>query len=388
MEKVRVKGKYYFGHPWIYSKKVVETGDARPGDSVLVYTTRGKFVGSALFNPNSTLALRVYSSSYVEFDYPFIKERIFKAREYRESIYPGASAYRVVFGESDYLPGLIVDKYGDGLVFQIFSLGVEKKKREVINALVDVFNPAFIYEKNDSLKRNDEGLQPIKRLVYGELSGPVEIEENGIKFLVDIENGQKTGFFLDQRENRAIVRKYAKGVEKALDLYSYTGGFTLNMLQAGAERVFAVDRSSTAIKLLEENVKLNGFDHTRVITFHKEVDDFLNEMLFSQEKFDLIIVDPPAFTHKRRSKENAIRGYIGLHDGVLRVLKPGGVVFTFSCSQYVGEEDLLDSFYQAARNQRRQFYVLEKLIQAKDHPILTGFPESFYLKGFVLKEVL
>ena len=388
MEKVRVKGKYYFGHPWIYSKKLVETGDARPGDSVLVYTTKGKFVGSALFNPNSTLALRIYSESYVEFDYPFIKERIFRAREYRESLYPGATSYRVVFGESDYLPGLIVDKYGDGLVFQILSLGVERKKQEVINALVDVFDPAFIFEKNDSLKRKDEGLPPIKRVVYGELPELVEIEENGVKFLVDIENGQKTGFFLDQRENREIVRKSGKDIEKALDLFSYSGGFTLNLLKAGAKKVFAVDRSSTAIELLEKNIELNGFESSRVITFRKDVDDFLNEMLFSQEKFDLIIVDPPAFTHKRRSKENAIRGYIALHDGVLRVLKPGGVIFTFSCSQYVGEAELLDSFYQAAKNHGRKFNILEKLIQAKDHPILVGFPESFYLKGFVLKEVI
>ncbi len=387
MEKVKVKGKYFLGHPWIYSKKVVETGNARPGDSVLVYTTKGRFIGSAIFNPNSTLALRVYSRGHVEFDYPFIKERIYKALEYRKKIYPDADSFRVVFGESDYLPGLIVDKYNKGFVFQILSLGVERKKREIINALVDVFDPEFIYEKNDSLKRKDEGLEPVKRVVYGELSGPIEIQENGLKFLVDIENGQKTGFFLDQRENRAIVRKYARDVENALDLFSYTGGFTLNLLKAGVKRVFAVDRSSTAIKILEENVRLNGFDSTRVITFKKEVDDFLNEMLFAGEKFDLVIVDPPAFTHKRRSKENARKGYIALHDGVLNVLKPGGMVFTFSCSQYIGEDDLLDSFYQAARKYGREFYVLEKLIQAKDHPILLGFPESFYLKGFVLKEV-
>ncbi len=388
MEKVRVKGKYYFGHPWIYSKKIVETGDARPGDSVLVYTTRGRFVGSALFNPGSTLALRIYSRSYVEFDYPFIKERIFRANEYRASIYPDANSYRVVFGESDYLPGLIVDRYANGLVFQILSLGVERKKKEVINALIDIFDPEFIYEKNDSLKRRDEGLEPVKRLVYGVLEEPVEIEENGIKYLVDIENGQKTGFFLDQRENREIVRRYARGVESALDLFSYTGGFTLNLLKAGVKRVFAVDRSSTAISLLEENVRLNGFDSSRVITFKKEVDEFLNEMLFAGEKFDLVVVDPPAFTHKRRSRENAIRGYVALHEGVLRVLKKGGTVFTFSCSQYIGEEELLESFYQAAKNSGREFFIVEKLIQAKDHPVLLGFPESFYLKGFVLKEAI
>ena len=387
MEKVKVKGKYFFGHPWIYSRKIVETGDARPGDSVLVYTTKGKFIGSAIYNSNSMLALRVYSRGHVEFDHPFIKERIYKALEYRKSVYPEANSFRVVFGESDYLPGLIVDKYNRGLVFQILSLGVEKKKREVINALVDVFNPEFVFEKNDSLKRKDEGLEPMKRVVYGELEGPVEIEENGLRFLVDVENGQKTGFFLDQRENRAIVRKYARDVESALDLFSYTGGFTLNLLKAGVKRVFSVDRSSAAIKMLEENVKLNGFDPAQVITFKKEVDDFLNEMLFSGEKFDLVIVDPSAFTHKRRSKENAKRGYVAVHEGVLSVLKPGGIVFTFSCSQYIGEDDLLDSFYQAAKNQGREFFILEKLIQAKDHPILLGFPESFYLKGFVLKEV-
>ncbi len=388
MEKVKVKGKYYFGHPWIFSKKLVETGDAKPGDSVLVYTTKGRFVGSALFNPESTLALRIYSRGHVEFDYPFIKERIFKAKEYREKIYPDARSYRVVFGESDYLPGLIVDKYENGLVFQILSLGVEKKKKDVINALIDVFDPDFIYEKNDSQKRKEEGLELIKRVVYGTLEGPIEIEENGIRFLVDIENGQKTGFFFDQRENRQIVRKFAGGVESALDLFSYTGGFTLNLLKAGVKRIFAVDRSSTAISLLERNVELNGFDPSRVITFKKEVDDFLNEMLFAGEKFDLVVVDPPAFTHKRRSRENAIKGYVALHEGVLRVLKEGGTVFTFSCSQYIGEEELLESFYQAARNVGREFYVLEKMIQAKDHPILLGFPESFYLKGFVLKEVV
>jgi 23S rRNA (cytosine1962-C5)-methyltransferase len=389
MRKVVVKGKDFdvAMHPWIYSKRVVDAGEAEPGEAVLVYSTKGKLLGSAIYNPKSKIALRLYSRERAEMDYYFIKERIMRAEKIRRVLYPEDNAYRMVFGECDGIPGLVVDRYNTGFVIQILSIGIERRKRDVVEALVDLFDPEFIYEKSDAVSRREEGLPEREGILYGSLPDPLIIQVSGIKYKVDLVSGQKTGFFFDQRDNRIIVERYAKNKHLALDLFSYTGGFTLHLLRAGVKKVYAVDRSKRALKLLQENLELNGFDPSRVVIFEKDVFDFLDEMILTGEQFDFIIIDPPSFTHKREGVESALKGYRTIHDRAIRLLSPEGLIATFTCAHYVTGEDLLGTFWAASKALGRPFYLFERLHQSKDHPVLLGFSESEYLKGFLLGEV-
>ncbi len=386
MKRVTVKGraKDYLTHPWIFSGKVVEDGGAAPGEAVLVYTTKGVFLGSAIYNPKSKIALRFYSRAKEELDYIAIKNRIYNAHLRRSRVIRKEKSYRIVFGESDDLPGLIIDRYGSGFSIQIISIGMEYRRGHIVDALVDLFNPEFIYEHSDSALRKEEGLPPRSELVHGELPDEVIIESAGMKYIVDIAGGQKTGFFFDQRNNRRIVEFYSRGASKGLDLFSYTGSFALHMLKGGVEIVYAVDRSASALELLKKNAELNGFERKRIVTFNKDAFDFLDEMALTSEKFDFIVLDPPSFTRKRSKVREALKAYRVLHEKAIALLNDGGFIATFSCAMYVGRDELLDSFYQAARKMRKNFYVLEHLHQAKDHPVLLGFPESEYLKGFLL----
>ncbi len=385
MRKVRVKGraKDYLTHPWIYSNNIVEDQGAAPGEAVLVYTTKNIFLGSAIYNPNSRIALRFYSREKEELDYIAIKTRIYNAHLRRSKTIRKEKSYRLVFSESDDLPGLIVDRYGNGFVIQIVSIGMEHRRGYIVEALVDIFNPIFVYDRSDSVLRRDEGLSPRSELVYGELPESIVIESAGMKYLIDIQQGQKTGFFFDQRNNRKIIEYYSKGVSRGLDLFSYTGSFALHMLKGGAEIVYAVDRSQPALDMIKKNAELNDIPPDRIVTFRKDAFEFLYEMALASEKFDLIVLDPPSFTRKRNKLKEALNGYRALHERAIALLNDGGMIATFSCSMYVSRKDLLDSFHQAARRMRKSFYVVENLYQAKDHPILLGFPESEYLKGYL-----
>lgn len=372
-------------HPWIYKKRVVDINAAQPGEDVLVYNTSGQFIGSYIFNPNSVLALRRYSYRPESLDYLALKERIYKAYETRRFLFRGTreTSYRVVFGESDMLPGLIVDKYENGLVFQITTLSMEKKKNEIVKALEDIFKPTFIVEKSDSVGRREEGLPPKISLVHGEIAEPIRIKVEGILYYVEILSGNKTGFFFDQRYNRLRLEHWSKG--RCLDLFCYTGGFTLHLLKGGAQKVFAVDTNQEALNILKENLLLNRFQKDSVTTFNKDVFEFLDEMVLAGESFDIIVLDPPAFTHKRKGKQGALKGYRVMHDRVLRLLRPSGILATFSCSMHISAEDLLESVARSASTLRRNLVVIERLRQSPDHPVLLGFHESEYLKGWILR---
>ncbi len=385
MRKVTVKGraKDYLVHPWIYSSNVVDDQGAAPGEAVFVYTTKNVFLGSAIYNPKSRIAVRFYSRSKENLDYIAIKNRIFNAHLRRSRIIRKEKSYRIVFGESDDLPGLVIDRYGDGFVLQLISVGMDMRRGHIVDALVDIFAPSFIYEKSDSALRKDEGLAPQTGLLHGELPEKILIESAGIKYLIDIEQGQKTGFFFDQRNNRKIIEFYSRNARKGLDLFSYTGSFALHMLKGGVETVYAVDRSPQALEAAKRNAQLNGFDPDRIVTFAKNAFDFLDEMHLSSEKFDIIVLDPPSFTKKRSKIKEALNGYRALHERAIALLKDGGLIATFTCSMYISRDDLMKTFYQAAKRLRKNFYVLENLYQAKDHPVLLGFPESEYLKGFL-----
>ncbi len=387
MKRVVVKGPAGRLHPWIYSKRIVDPGEAEPGDAVVVYNTRGRFLGSYLYNPRSVLALRRYSWKEEPLDYLAIKERLFRALEYREFLFRRSreTAYRWVHSEADGLPGLVVDRYERGVVFQINSLGMEKRRGDLLKALQDLWEPAFIVEKSDTAGRREEGLEPRQGVVYGELPEPLEITVAGMRYRVDVLKGNKTGFFFDQRDNRKVMETWARG--RVLDLFAYTGGFTLHLLKGGAQRVFAVEGNADNARLIHLNVEINGLDPQRVTVFRKNVFDFVEEMLLAGEQFDVIVLDPPAFTHKRQTRNGALKGYRLLHDRVIRLLRPGGLVATFSCAAHVTDQDLLESFQRAAETLGRSFRVVHRFQQAPDHPILLGFPESAYLKGWLFQAV-
>ncbi len=391
MKKVWVKGSvgWHKIHPWIYRKNVKRIDpDLEGGEYCAVYHEKGGFIGSAIYNPKTNIALRFYSRKEEPLEYQTIKLSIERALFYRKRYLPDEDSFRVVFGESDSLPGLVIDKYNKGIVFQIHSLGFERRRGDVIDAITDLFDPEFIVEKSNSHARREEGLERRNEVVFGDPPEELVITQSGFKYIVDVKEGQKTGFYFDQRDNRKKVAQYAQNAEKALDLFSYTGGFTLHLLNRGVKKVYAVDQSERALELLIKNLELNGFDRERVITFEKDVFDFLDEMILANESFDLIVIDPPAFAKGKKGVEGALKGYTILHDRAIRLLKRGGIIATFTCSQVISEEDLMLTLTKASQKLERHFYIMERLGQPVDHPILLGFPQSHYLKGFIVREVI
>ncbi len=387
LKKVVVKGSAsrYGMHPWIYSGNVINTNGATTGEHVVVYTRKGVFLGSALFNSESDIAIRFYSRKKEPLDYSTIKERLFNAEQLRRSMHIDNNAYRVVFSESDMLPGLIVDKYGMGFVIQVSSAGMEKRKRDIINAIVDLFNPNFIYEKSSLNARTQEGMENLNALIYGEFEDGIEVLINGIKFQLDIERSQKTGLFLDQSENWDAIEKYAEEKD-VLDLYAYTGGFTLHALRGRARRVYAVEQDKNASTKLLANVKLNNYNEKRIMPFTEDVVQFLREFKSTGLLFDLIVIDPPSFSRSKKTKERGIFKYREILSSALVYLKKGGMIALFSCSSYVKRDDLIGVIRSASSEKGREFLIVREMTQAKDHPVPVNFPESKYLNGFLLKE--
>ncbi len=358
-------------------------GKIQPGEIVALYDKFGQVVGSGFFNPNSFIRVRLYSTKLETLDSNLIEKRILRALKIRKELgFEGT--FRAFFSESDWLPGLIVDKYAEGLVVQILTYGMEVRRNELYDVLVKVFKPSFIYEKSSTPSRRKEGLQDREELVYGEVPEDYVVQINGVKFILDIH--QKTGLFLDQRENYLKVLQYVEDGETVLDAFSYTGGFTLHILKyrSGVERVVCMDQSERALQLLKENVKINDLRRGKVSILKGDIMEMLDDIDFT---FDTIILDPPAFTKRKNKKINALKGYDRLHAMALRKLKKGGKLITFSCAYHVSEEDLIQSVRKVAMEMGRHFVVVERLYQSKDHPFLLNFPESLYLKGLIFKEV-
>ncbi len=386
MRKVQVKGRpeAYTLHPWIYRSSFLGP-DADPGEAVVVYTARGKLVGSGFYAPTSFIALRLYSRQAEPFTFLTLKERLDQARVFRETRYPGTSTYRLAFSESDGLPGLIVDRYGSGLVFQINAWAFEVRRRDVVDALVDLFDPEFILEDSDSAARKKEGLTPRREVLHGHLPDTHTFELNGFTWSIRFEEGQKTGFFLDQRDNYMEIERLSRG-RRILDVFSYVGGFTLHALRGGAREVYAVDVSPQALDQLRENVRRH-FHEAPVFTFPGHAFQVLDQLILAGERFDGIILDPPAFAKEKKAVPRALSGYDRLHEKAMKLLAPGGWLVTFSCAYQVQESHLLESLERAARRVGRRFRILKVLRQAEDHPVLLGFPESAYLKGILVEEV-
>lgn len=367
------------GHPWVYLSDV-RSADASPGSVVRVADEHGNFLGHAFYSDKSQIAIRLLTRQDVAIDRAFFAERIRQAADYRRRVVQDTDAFRLVYSEADLLPSLIVDRYGDYLSLQTLSQATDRLKSEFIDILREEFSPKGIFERNDPKVRRLEGLEQKVGAVWGEVPAEIEASENGVKFLYDLAGGQKTGSFLDQRENHAAARKYASG--QALDCFSYQGSFALTIANA-CRHVEAVDLSAEALEFSRRNQELNGIKN---VNFHeRNVFDVLKEYDEAKRKFDIVILDPPAFAKTRDSIAAAERGYKEINLRALKLLKPGGYLVTCSCSYHISEALFLQIVAEAATDARRLVTVCERRTQAQDHPILLTMPESMYLKCLIVR---
>lgn len=369
------------GHPWVFRSDVVKDGGATAGAIVRVAGVRGEPLGFAFWSQRSEIRLRMLERG--EALAPgFLRDRIERALRWRGTVAAGAEAYRVVHGEGDGLPSLVVDRYGDYLSVQTLSQGTERAKPEIVAALVELLKPLGIVERNDPKVRTLEGLEQTVSVLHGEVPDRVEISEGDVRLAVDLREGQKTGLFLDQRENHLAARRYAKG--RVLDAFCYDGGFALQVAR-DAESVIAVDLSGEALARVKANAERNGLGN--VETRDANVFDLLHELDKREERFDTVILDPPAFAKSRDAIPKATRGYKEINRRALRILKPGGCLVTCSCSYHIHEDDFEAILADAATDAGATVTVVEKRRQARDHPVVLGVPETYYLKCFVLRRL-
>lgn len=393
-----------FGHPWLFSgaldqqnvKSLIGSGKLKSGDLVRVVNAAGEILATGYFNAQSQIAVRIFNfgPEEIEIDQKFFEKAFTEAEKQRENFMEMGdmgteaghltNAYRLVFSESDGLPGLIVDKYNEFLVIQIHTLGMDLLRDIVVGALEKVFKPKGIYERSDVDVRRKDGLKTLPTGVLAGSQPPDEYEicEHGVKFLVDIKHGQKTGFFLDQRENRCAVRSTSK--VEVLNLFSYSGGFSLAAAMGGGGKAgvktVSVDVDDHALELARKNFKLNGIDPANHEFVAEDVFKFLERSIAEGRQFDLVIVDPPAFVKSRENLSNAVNGYVRLNKMALKVLKAGGILATASCSSHVDQQLFRTIIFKAAMQAGADLVMLQSKIQPIDHPLRINFPEGEYLK--------
>ena len=366
------------GHPWVFRSDIARVqGEYTPGDVVTVRTVKGQFLAKACYNPQSQIALRVLTVKDEPIDRAFIFRRVKEAVDYRRT-FADLHSCRLIFAESDRLPAVIVDSFGDVLVLQCLCLGMERWKQDIVDALVEELHPAGIWERNDVPVRRLEGLEQTTGLLYGQVPDRVEMRENGIRFLVDVKEGQKTGFFLDQKENRAAIAPFVRG-RKVLDCFTHTGSFALHAGMYGAAEVTGVDISEYACRFAEENARLNGLED-RVHFVTANAFDLLSEQSRSGVQYGTVILDPPAFTKTRSAVPSAIRGYKEINLRAMKMVENNGYLITCSCSQHISPAAFLEIVRDAARDARVHLRQVEYRTQGKDHPILPAAPETQYLK--------
>ena len=369
--------RVYAGHPWVFRSDIARSkGDPQPGDTVRVTASNGRFLAMAVYNPASQIALRVLSRRDEPIDQAFIYRRVQEAVDYRRR-FADLRSCRLIFAESDGLPAVIVDSFGGVLSLQCLCLGMEKYKGMICDALMELLHPDGIYERGDVPVRELEGLPQVTGVLRGQVPDKVMIEENGVKFWVDVKNGQKTGFFLDQKENRAAIAPFVKGAE-VLDCFTHTGSFALHAARFGARHVTGVDISEFACQCARENAALNGFDQVDFVAANAF--DFLKEQCAAGAQYDVVILDPPAFTKTRHNLEAAERGYKEINLRGLKLLKHGGYLVTCSCSQHMLPGAFRDVVLSAAQDARVRLFQVEYRTQGRDHPILPAAPETQYLK--------
>lgn len=374
------------GHLWVFSNEIDSTeGDVAPGDAVEVRDAVGRLIGTGYVNPHSLIAVRLVSRSRVDISKDFLAKRIGDAVNLRERLWPGERTWRAVYSEADLLPGLIVDRYDSVIVAQSMTAGIETRMEAIVEVLDEALSPSAIVVRNDSAMRKYEGLPIEKHVAKGSLSGPVGIEQDGLRFLVDVLEGQKTGFFLDQRENRRATAGLAEG-EDVLDCCSYTAAWSVYAAAAGAKSVTCVDTSAPALELAQRNIELNS---ARPDARFEREDVFKSLARFGREgrSFGLVVVDPPAFAKSRKKIREALKAYRKLNRLALAVVRPGGHLVTCTCSRLVERDAFMHALVAAARDAGRRARVVETRGQSPDHPVMLGLPETGYLTCVVLEVI-
>lgn len=365
------------GHPWVFRSDIEREDGAADGLPVRVLTSAGRFLAMAVYNPRSQISLRILSRRDEPVDGAFIRGRVRRAVDYRRR-FADLNSCRLIFAESDGLPAVIADKFGDVIVVQILCLGMERFKADIVDALVKELSPRGVYERNDVPVRELEGLSQQTGLLWGEVPDRVEMQENGVRFLVDVKEGQKTGFFLDQKENRAAIAPFVPGM-RVLDCFTHTGSFALHAARYGAAEVTGVDISEHACACALENARLNGVED-RVRFECANAFDFLRAQQTAKAQYDVVILDPPAFTKTRSAVEGALRGYKEINLRGMKLTRDGGFFVTCSCSQHVTPDLFRRMLMDAQKDAHVQLRQIEWRTQGRDHPILLSSPETQYLK--------
>lgn len=371
-------------HPWIYSGAIKKIyGDPVEGDTVSIYDNKDNFLAAGHYQPGS-IAVRILSFEDIDPDIEFFRNRIRSAIEFRKSMdltdNKALNVYRLIHAEGDDLPGLIADFYNGVVVLQMHSVGMYRNRKEIASIILELMKGQVIaiYDRSESTLPFRSGVKGVNEFLYGE-SEPVIVTENGFKFRIDWTTGQKTGFFIDQRDNRLLLNEFSKG-RKVLNMFGYTGGFSVYAMR-DAGMVHSVDSSASAVALADENVRINFGDDGRHISYQADAFDFLNNI---DGKYDLIILDPPAFAKHNDVLANALQGYKRLNIKAIEQIRPGGIIFTFSCSQVVTRENFRKSVFAASANTGRKVKIIHQMSQPPDHPVNIYHPESEYLKGLVL----
>ena len=379
------------GGLWIFDNEIASIlGSFEDGDIVAVHDFDGYGLGKGFINRNSKIRVRMMTRNrHQEIDEAFLKMRVQEAWDYRKKVSDTGSC-RVIFGEADFLPGLVVDKFSDVLVVQSLALGIDRLKDQIVELLKEVLAADGIkirgvYERSDAKVRRQEGMELYKGFIGEAFDTNVEIEENGVRYMADVKDGQKTGFFLDQKYNRKAIQHLCKDA-KVLDCFTHTGSFALNAGYGGAKEVTGVDASELAVEQATLNSKLNGMED-RVKFICRDVFELLPELEEKGEKFDVVILDPPAFTKSRNSVKNAVKGYREINLRAMKLVRDGGFLATCSCSHFMTYELFTQTIHQAARNVHKRLRQVEYRTQAPDHPILWAAEESYYLKFYVFQVV-
>ena len=372
------------GHPWVYGNEIERVeGEIEDGGLVTVVDFRGRYMGTGFYNSKSLITVRLLTHRQEEITDELIASRVKAACDYRRFVMNrlGTDSCRLIYGEADRLPGVIADRFGGVIVLQVLALGMERFTQTIADALLACEKPDCLLLQNDDAIRRKEGMECFTRVLYGTLPEENIIHENGVKLAVDVLGGQKTGYFLDQKDNHLFVRQFCKDA-RVLDCFSYIGAFALNAAAAGAKEVTAVDISEAAVQLIEKNAALNGANITAVCA---NCFDFLRAQVKAGEKYDVVVLDPPAFTKAHANMASACRGYKEIALSAMRLLPAGGVLATHSCSYHMPEEVFVNTVLSAAQDLHRQVRIITLRRQDIDHPVLAGYPESHYLKSLWLQ---
>ena len=372
------------GHPWVYGNEIERVeGEIADGDLVTVVDFRGRYMGTGFYNSRSLITVRLLTHRQEEITGELIAARVKAACDYRRFVMrrEGTDSCRLIYGEADRLPGVIADRFGGVIVLQVLALGMERYTQVIADALVACERPACLLLNNDDAIRLKEGMTCFTKVLHGELPEVTIISENGVKLAVDVRGGQKTGYFLDQKDNHLFLRQFCRDA-RVLDCFSYIGGFALNAVRGGAREVTAVDISEQAVALIRRNAELNGAQINAVCA---NCFDFLRAQVKAGEKYDVVVLDPPAFTKAHANMANACRGYKEIALSAMRLLPAGGVLATHSCSYHMPEDVFVNTVLSAAQDLHRQVRVITLRRQDIDHPVLAGYPESHYLKSLWLQ---